>query len=83
MTYELVNIVKPVMKDTKKNALMDIMLPTFFQGETYTTRTEYEPGDKIRLAVNARPVPENDRDSRSSSSTYEQNDRYRDYDNDD
>ena len=53
-----------------------------FQGETYTTRTEYEPGEKIRLAVNARPVPEYDRGRRSSTSTNEQNDRYRDYDND-
>lgn len=41
-----------------------------FQGENFTTRTEYEPGDKIRIAVNARPAPERYRD-RNDTSRYQ------------
>lgn len=30
-----------------------------YQGETFTTRTRYEPGKQIRLAVNVRPLDDN------------------------
>lgn len=61
-----------------------------FQGETYTTRTEYQPGDKIRLAVSARPAPDYQRgqNDRSYDRDYRRDgrdddrydDRYNDYD---
>jgi len=59
-----------------------------YLGETFTTRTRYEPGKQIRLQVNVRPV---DEDYRSTRDDYDdddyQYDRYAesryDYDDDD
>ena len=42
-----------------------------YQGETYTTRTRYEPGKQIRLAVDVRPVED---DYQSQNDDYSDND---------
>ena len=42
-----------------------------YQGETFTTRTRYEPGKQIRLAVDVRPVED---DYQSQNDDYSDND---------
>jgi len=58
-----------------------------FQGENFYTRTRYEPGKQIRLAVNVRPVEENYQSNNYHYSDDDDDsyDRYadNDYDNDD
>ena len=51
-----------------------------YKGETFTTRTRYQPGKKIRLAVNVRPVED---DYQSQNDDYSENEYSDDQDSED
>lgn len=53
-----------------------------YNGELFTTRTNYEPGDKIRLLITARPAPDNYRGATTTNRQYRNSndDRYSEYD---
>lgn len=51
-----------------------------FQGKTYTTKTRFKPGNKIKLAMTVRPVADEYSSQTDSEKYSDEDDRYRDYD---